>query len=110
MIGFNNLVSTKRRTTTDGKDTYPSTFILQNIAVYLEQASAEKAAMLGDIPAHYLFTMITDGVVDIRVADLVIDQDANRYKVSGVNRLTGNLDVPNHLEVSLKIQYNDLED
>lgn len=110
MIGFNNKISTKRRTTTNGKSTYPSTYTLTNVAVYLEQSAPEVVAMLGDIPAHYAFTMITDGVVDIRIGDLVIDQEANEYKVLGVNRLTGNMDTPNHIEVSMKIKYNDLED
>lgn len=107
MIGYNNTIKTKRPTTTDGKTSYPSSYNLQNVDCYIEQASPEVVAMLGDIPAFHAYTMITDGVQDIKIGDLVIDSDLNEFKVSGVNNLKNNNDVPNHTEVLMQIDYND---
>jgi len=109
MMGQNNIISTKRRTTTNGKETYPDAYTIQGEGVYIEQASAEIASSYADIPAYYIYTLITDSILDIKVADLVIDQNGENYSVASVNRLMGNTDVPNHMEVVLKMKYNNAE-
>lgn len=107
MIGSNNVVSTKRKTTTNGKKTYPATYTLEGVQCYIERASAEIAVMYGDIPAFKKYLMICEKVEDIVVGDLVIDSEGNEYTVYADQAFKNNVDVPNHTEVLMQLEYHE---
>lgn len=105
MLGSNNSVTTKRRSEVNGKNIYPSTNHLDGVECYIERASAEITSMFGDIPAFNQYLMICEEVVDIKVGDLVTDQQGRSFKVFANPHYDDNVDTPNHTEVLMDIGY-----
>lgn len=96
MIGSNATISTKRIEAVDGKQSYSETYTLENVEAYIEPINAEAAKNFEE-NIFLLFTLIIDGVVDILISDLVVDDEGDEYTVKGVKPFKGG-DVPSHTE------------
>lgn len=106
MLGSNHTISTKRRSSdADAKESYPSTYIVESVDAYIEKTDAGQIGAFGVDSALEVFTLIVDDVIDLRVGDLVIDENSVRYIVTGVNDFDGNLDVRNHTEAIIKREH-----
>lgn len=101
MLGQNNTISTKRLVRASSKDTYASTYTLEDVACYLERADASVVAAFGGENAFTSYVCILDGVQDVQISDLVIDKNSNEYIVQGVRHFENNIDIENHTELEL---------
>lgn len=90
IFGHNNVINTKRLEKTGNKEEYPSTFILENVDCYLEPISLDVQTIIDDQAAYNAFKCYFDDEQDIRIGDLVIDENSIEYTVKGVSPFLNN--------------------
>lgn len=97
MIGTNCTISVKRPTTTAGKTTYPSSYVIEGLPAYKEQVQPELSPIFNEKSAFETWKFFVDNV-DIRRGDKIFDNDSNEYKVEGVQPFANN-EIPDHMEI-----------
>ena len=93
MIGANNTISVKRMSKDgESKESFGSTFVLQNEPAYIEPINAEVATILDGQTAFYMFKIFCEGKLDIRIGDKITDAQAREYIVKGIEPFSNNPD------------------
>lgn len=106
MIGQNNEITVYRHETdVESKDSYGSTAVYSDEPCYIESLDPQVATILDDSNAFFMFKIVCDGQLDIRVSDKCVDQQGRIYIVKGVEQYFNNPDTGDSTEITATTRY-----